>query len=567
MKSFISRNSCHKWISITALAGTLFLMALNTSANNEAFQSAYTPANKESFDSAYTPARVTLENNGTQLLVITPNAQWQMSLERFSLLGIHASIQRALHDIPYFYRGQILGQDNSWVRINSDVDLTSSSTEPIVELKISGHIFINNELFKLQHSDKTGHSLVAIPDTLSGSKSLKAGNDPAYLNSLPRSDREMKTSPLKAIKIGVMVDSRYNELHNGDGLVKALEVISGVDGLFQDQLGLALIVERFKSVQDPQTDSLRNYSGSMEHMLYEFRRIRQNDAELPAELALVHLFTGHNDPDKLIGVSWIDTLCQLDGYDVSISTHYPHSILLSAHEIAHNLGAVHDNDQQCLADPSITGSQVMWSELSNSTQTDFSACSLNSMRQSLSSSCVQENIDMTVTLKSTPTSFLSEQQVEVSAINLDAERTSGHIISITRFPESTHLSNQQAGCVLTNSTMTCQHGSISANSQSIYSVTALLSNSATPIISNLYFSDFTDLNNSDNVASVQPSLTDVVISPAPPLNDLAIDNDANNRAVAIGASSGLGSFGALGIFWLGVFCYATTLNRRRQTGS
>ena len=85
--------------------------------------------------------------------------------------------------------------------------------------------------------------------------------------------------------------------------------------------------------------------------------------------------------------------------------------------------------------------------------------------------------------------------------------------------------------------------------------------------SNLYFSDFTDLNNSDNVASVQPSLTDVVISPAPPLNDLAIDNDGNNRAVAIGASSGLGSFGALGIFWLGVFCYATTLNRRRQTGS
>lgn len=531
-------------------------MALNTSANNEVL------------DRAHTPVRVSLENNGTQLIVITPTEQWQMTLERFSLLGNQALIQRALHDIPYFYRARIQGQVNSWVRINSDIELATSSTATIADLNISGHIFINDELFKLQHDDKTGHSVVAIQDAFSSTKSLKARNDPANLNSPSGSDKRMKNSPLKVIKIGVMVDSRYNELHSGAGLNKALEVISGVDGLFQDQLGLAIIVDRFKSEQDPQTDPLRNYSGSMEQMLYEFRQIRQNDAEFPAALALVHLFTGHNDPNTLIGVSWIDTLCQLDGYDLSISTHYPHSILLSAHEIAHNLGAAHDDDQQCLADPSITGSQIMWSELSNSTQTDFSACSLNTMRRSLSSSCVHENIDLAVTIKTTPTSFLFEQHVEVSAFNLDSERTSGHISSITRFPESTQLSNQEAGCVLTNSTMTCQHGSISANSHSIYSVTALLSNSeTTPIISELYFSDFTDLDTRDNAASVQPSLTDVVISQAYPLSNLAINNDGNNRAVAIGASAGLGSFGAFGIFWLGVLCYASTLNRRSQINS
>lgn len=554
MKGFIIRHSCRQWLGKTALITTLFLTALNTSANNG------------SFDSAYIPARVDLENNGTQLIVITPTEKWQMTLERFSLLGNQASIQRALHDIPYFYRGRIQGQDNSWVRINSDFKLTSSSPAAIVELNISGHIFINDELFKLQHDDKTGHSLIPIQDPSASSNLLKARQDPAYLNSLTGStNRHIKNSPLKAIKIGVMVDSRYNEIHNGDGLNKALEVISGVDGLFQDQLGLAITVDRIKSEQDPQTDPMRNFSGSMEQMLYEFRQIRQNDAELPADLALVHLFTGHNDINKLIGVSWIDTLCQLDGYDLSISTHYAHSILLSAHEIAHNLGAVHDDDQQCLADPTITGNQIMWSELSNFTQTDFSSCSLNNMRQSLSSSCVQENIDMAVTIKTTPTSFLSEQQVEVSAINLDTQRTSGHISSITRFPESTQLSNQEAGCVFKNSTMTCQHGSISANSQSIYSVTALLSNTeTTPIISELYISGFTDLNTQNNAAIVQPSLSDVAISQAHPLSDLATNNNGNNGAVAIGASAGVGSFGALGILWLGLFCYVGTLNRRSQ---
>ena len=108
MKGVISRNICHKWLSKAALLGTLLLMALNTSANNEVL------------DRAHTPVRVSLENNGTQLIVITPTEQWQMTLERFSLLGNQALIQRALHDIPYFYRARIQGQVNSWVRINSD---------------------------------------------------------------------------------------------------------------------------------------------------------------------------------------------------------------------------------------------------------------------------------------------------------------------------------------------------------------------------------------------------------------------------------------------------------------
>ncbi|MFT5897372.1 MAG: hypothetical protein ACI8VW_004260 [bacterium] len=549
MDVFINGNIWSKWFSRVALGVTLFVTVFNAFAGNI------------NVDNAFTPARVTLERNGTQLIISTSTAQWQVPFERFSILGNSASIQRALYDIPYFYRGHVLGKENSWVRINSDIELPPSSKTATVDVNVSGHIFIDDALFKLQHHEKTGHSLVAISNSSANTNTLKAGHISQQQNSSRLSAQQDKVLPLKAIQIGILIDSRYNDFHNGGGLNEALKIINGVDGLFQDQLGLAIIVERFKSEEDPQTDPLRHYSGNMEQMLNEFRQIRRSDDEFPADLALVHLFTGHSDPDKLIGVSWIDTVCQVDGYDLSISTPYPNGTLLSAHEIAHNLGAFHDDDQQCLTDASITGSQVMWSELSNFTQTNFSSCSLDAMRHSLSSSCVLENIDMALTVKTTPTSFSFEQQVEVSAINWDITRTSGQVSSITRFPESTQLSNQGAGCVLTNTTMTCQHGNISADSQSIYSVTALLANAGAALISSeLYFSDFTDSNGSDNRADVQVSLTEEAISQTPQLTNMEISNDGDNRAAV--SSAGVGSFGPLDIIWLSLLWRFIYLNKR-----
>ena len=218
-----------------------------------------------------------------------------------------------------FYRGHILGKENSWIRINSDIDLSSSSKTTAVDMNVSGHIFVDDELFKLQRDEKTGHTLIATPNTSASTNALKARYKSQQRNSPAFSDQQSKILPLKAIKIGIMADSRYNDYYNGRGLAEALSVMNGVDGLFQDQLGLAIIVERFKSVEDPETDPLRNHSGNMEQMLNEFRQIRRDDPEFPADLALVHLFTGHSDPSELIGVSWIDTLCQLDGYDISIS--------------------------------------------------------------------------------------------------------------------------------------------------------------------------------------------------------------------------------------------------------
>ena len=554
MSAFINDNFWNPWLSKTVLLAALLLPPLTGWASNRAIES------------ASIPTQITLENNGSQLTLSTSSDQWQVTIERASILDQSASTQRVLHDIPYFYRGKILGKANSWVRLSSDSEITASRKTSAATLNLTGHIFVDGNLLSLRHDENKANTLVPIENSQASTKTLRARLQPYAKNSPKLLQNKEDTAPLKAIKIGIMVDSRYNDFYKGRGLAEALSIINGVDGLFQDQLGLAIIVERIKYQEDPLTDPLRNYAGSMVQMLNEFRQVRLAEPEFPAELALVHLFTGNSDPEKLIGVSWIDTLCQLDGYDISISTPYPFNILLSAHEIAHNLGALHDDDLQCQVDTSITGREVMWSELSNTTASNFSSCSLNAMQQSLAASCVLNNIDMALTVKTTPTSFLFEQRVEISAINWDETRTSGLVSSITHFPDSTQLSNLGAGCVLTNTTLTCQHGNINAYSQSSYSVTALLANSDNTLIqSELYFSDFTDSNDLDNKANVQASFTESAMSQTPQLINLALSNDGDNRAIATGGSSGIGSFGLLELLWLSLAYSCISITHRRKS--
>ena len=81
------------------------------------------------------------------------------------------------------------------------------------------------------------------------------------------------------------MDSRFNEFHNGRGLARALTIINGVDGLYQSQFGLALIVDSIRVYDDPTTDPLREQPGDVTTLLSAFRSARLTDIEL----SLIHI--------------------------------------------------------------------------------------------------------------------------------------------------------------------------------------------------------------------------------------------------------------------------------------
>lgn len=542
-------NISLRLLSIYPLLLVALMLSLPVNANTAGHNFAQTT----------TPVQLALKENN--ILEIASDEQlWLIKLERISLLDDSKLLQSALLDLPFFFRGSVVDHANSWVRLNSETELLGLEHFSLDSASLSGHIFVNGALYNLQNSPLTGYALIPLESS-----------HPQRLNISPRSAIYQSTNPAssqaisgpalnKAIKIGIVVDSKYDEYHNGRGLAKALSIINGVDGLFQDQLGLAVSVESFRYFNDASTDPLRDFSGNLEEMLNEFRLNRLSDNELDPELALVHLFTGNSDPSQPIGLSWIGTVCQTDGYDVSVSTPFPYNMLLSAHEIAHNLGAVHDDEQRCMVDTSITGNEVMWSELSHNTTATFSNCSIETMRAALSSSCVAENIELSMSIISTPGDNLFEQDVIISATNWDTSRIARNITSVTEFPSSVQFSSLSAGCSVTGTTLSCEHGNIGFYSTSSATATVQYANSdPARIRGELQHVQFMDTNAENNKAAVQIDFNARTSS----ANALAA-NDDENQSVSSGGSAGMGGIGPFGLLSLLILLTPATLARRQN---
>jgi len=556
MSAFFIAKEC---LVRTAISVCFALALLIQAGNADALQISINAA---------TPVQLSFDKSTELLSIKTDSTHWKIRLQTTSILGSSATVQQALFDIPSFYRGTVLTDDSSWVRLNSDIPFTTTAGLDLHSAALHGHIFFEDSLYKLRHDGTHGYFLMPLErkHASTGFYSTQAQRQRSLPNDPSNLLQNASEKTQKAIKIGIVIDSRYNERYNGRGLAEALGVINGVDGMFQSQLGLSIIVERFSLMEDPGTDPLRQFPGSMEQMLYRFRNHRIEDSELPADLALVHLFTGHSNPNELIGLSWIDTVCQSDGYDVSVSTPFPYSMLLSAHEIAHNLGAVHDDDQQCLSDTSVSGNEVMWSELSHNTQATFSSCSINRMEVALRSSCVINNIDTAISIKSTATGKPLEQRVEISAINWDLYRVAPNISSSTLFPNGTELSNASAGCLIDGTKLECQHGNIAAKDRNTLTVTALFSNpEPSTIRSDIEVLEFADTNKLDNYAAVSVDFEGEVSSNSA-IAFAASSNEIPSRFQA-GAGASAGSYSPITLLVLSLVLVPSFYQRHRYTAS
>jgi len=252
----------------------------------------------------------------------------------------------------------------------------------------------------------------------------------------------------RAIRIGIVIDSRFNDVHNQRGLARALSIINAVDGIYQEQLGVAIELEGIRVYDNPDTDPMRDQGGTVETILNNFRQLRLEDERLSPDLTLVHLFTGHKDPESIIGLGWLNTACRVDGFDLSVSTPYPFDTLLTAHEMAHNLGAFHDDDPRCAAFDLPQSNTLMWSNISGNTTNTFSACSVQSMQASIQESCNLDNVDMSLALQAYPGSQTLQRSILIEVLNTDFARSVRNVQSLTRFPDGTALSDISAGCTV-----------------------------------------------------------------------------------------------------------------------
>jgi hypothetical protein len=267
------------------------------------------------------------------------------------------------------------------------------------------------------------------------------------------------------------------------------------------------------------------------------------------------MFSGHRDPDKVIGLGWIDTACRLDGYDLSMSTPFPFDMLLSAHEIAHNLGALHDDDEPCVTDATDLGTNVMWSELSGQTRPEFSSCSLQRMRSKLGSYCLTDNIDLSISLVARPTDRAGELEIEVTAANSDSVRTASGISIRTVFPTGTRLQSVAAGCSVLDNILLCQYSPINASTQqSVTAVAVFNGTDEQQIIAEIDTGNLVDSAQLDNRASIRISPFDddpVYLNAGRANEDITTDSTSTaTTTVAIAGGSAGGGSGSLTLLLL-----------------
>jgi len=298
-----------------------------------------------------------------------------------------------LNDIA-IYQGQIENVPGSWVRLVVQGDEVAGIIDTGDERIHLNHIAATDVLRQIQSGFSPSFSqLLADPITPFDSETDNQIGDIVEID-IGNGFFNQPEKVTKVASIAIVIDTAYDEAIGGRGLAQAISTINAVDGIYREEFGLALKVETAIMVTDNETMALGDIS--LEDNLTRFRDYRLFAEQISNDLALVHLFTGVTTADPSVGLAYIDTVCRTNGYDVSLSLPFRYPILLTAHEIGHNLGALHDDETSQCSDIS---DGLMFSHINENSTRAFSSCSVDAISKRLEeSTCHTDAIDMDVTL-------------------------------------------------------------------------------------------------------------------------------------------------------------------------
>ncbi len=436
--------------------------------------------------------------------------------------------------------GTLVEDSSSWARLSLQDDL------------LTGYIKAYGELWKIERSAnlkatgkglhlQTPTAIVRVEELLTeiiGSSSIATDlirhvpigpQSPANVNRLQVAAESVRVP--RAARIGLVIDSLFNEHHQFRGVEHALSLMNAIDGIFQDQLGIAIILDTVRDYTDPLTDPMRDKGGTIEEILENFRNVRIDDSQLRSDLTLVHLFSGLRDPDGVIGLGWINTACRLDGFDVSVSTPFAFDALLAAHEMAHNLGALHDDDPSCSTDRT----NIMWPRLSSHTVPSFSQCSIDAIMPTIGLSCNVDNLDLSAGVQSSPNSVHNSRKVTLLVRNNDPSRTAENVSIVAGFPIDSVIADAPGVCLSAGQQLRCNFGNLAplTTASALITLTLAAGDSKQLVTVRTITDQFVDIRTDNNTSTLDVRGFGNTSS----ANTSIASDDASNTSVAPAESS------------------------------
>lgn len=297
-----------------------------------------------------------------------------------------APAERAAFGQVELYRGRLDGLSESWVRLSRHRD------------EISGAIWDGIDLYAIEPAKRVRAGLAApsgesddepiifrFRDTvgaLTDELIVPSGNDDGPVVLAPveaLAALESGVPGVLQLDIGLVADVEFFVHESSDAAAAMLSMINVADGIFAEQVGIHLNVAAIV-VHEEEDDPFSG--GSATELLRELERHKRDTPELTVQ-GLAHLFTARplgESPlpgdNVIVGMANFGSVCH-PVYGASLSdARFGSGGLITAHEIAHVLGAPHDGEGSCF----LTPATYLMAPLFNGSRT-FSQCSLEHMWQ------------------------------------------------------------------------------------------------------------------------------------------------------------------------------------------
>jgi hypothetical protein len=296
------------------------------------------------------------------------------------------------------YRGRIDGISGSWVRLAVKANAAGGSD-------VSGMLWDGAELYAIEPAAEV-HAAVVAPSSIesatvifrladvlmdSAATSCAAGvanEERKASEAFGSLVQELKGTPAimqaagasRRLQISAIADALFLQRHASSQLAREeiLLRLNNVDGIYSSQLGIEVQVPTLQ-IHDAQSDPL-SHTTSSSSLLTELAELRRRSTELRSR-GLTHLFTGRNLDGSTVGIAYLGSLCD-EKYAVGLTEINGRGSwiesLITAHEIGHNFGAVHDGEpgDACASTP--TGQFLMSGSING--RDTFSQCSLDLMQ-------------------------------------------------------------------------------------------------------------------------------------------------------------------------------------------